>query len=944
VRSGVRGVRSIFGVAVLCVAFASSPLATAADRATASTARTLAAEPIVPAQEVSLAGLGLASQTVHGPSASVAVAFPPPAADLASSGSYLRVFFGHSAGAAGRSTLHVFVNDVALLSIPLVASTADGSVFVVAVPSSALHVSSPNLVAFDFGLLSTGSSAADVLYGRIDTQTALHYDLAIPNSAIAAYPYSLLGGRYAGSLDDVQLLLTLGSTPDDAEVAAALRLVADTGRRLRPAHLKLNVATGDQRLQAGGSPALVVGRFDDLPASDTVLSAAGFTRAGGTWRVPGSDHPARGGEGVLASLVSPWDHASSLIVVSGADDAGVDAAASALLGARRLDLTGASAVVLHSDEQPASAAKNIGDLQALLPGTLAFAGAGEHRVVFGLPALGTDAASPANLQLRFEYSPGRSPGTAVVSSEVDGTRVSTVPLHVDSSGTGLTTFALTGVHAGVDGVVLAVQLPAEAGEDIRLDVAGSNLRISSPGSGASLDALPYPFIGGPTGRDTAVVLARLDTATLDAAAQAMLALGTRAAAAPGTLSVLVASRDRADGAPAQALVIGDPAGLSLRWRTGAFATTTYAPLAVQSDHNAAWIADTTMVDGGVMLWLGGDPSVLPVAGAALADQGLRGAFAVVTAAGVARTAPVTPSIGAIQDQPAVRAVRLLPLLVLAALLGLIALRLVRRRDAGDARATLVVLVLAVGALASVAVVGDTAREPVSLGVLLPAIALVIVVTSTFGLATGTLSALLCAGAFAIAESATATQPFTIDFNGGAALPSVSDLRAAAGSVWQAVVLGGAAILATVPAVAVVRRLIAFRSRRRAGKDAQVATFVLLSTEPATNHGRRSTGAGLKSVVASALSSMHESAVVIDSRHNETVGRDEVLVMLTGVAQDHAHALVHRMEGKARRRLRRPLRANVIVLEGKDSAWDPGGEGGLGALLEQYAADTRQTQT
>jgi hypothetical protein len=33
-----------------------------------------------------------------------------------------------------------------------------------------------------------------------------------------------------------------------------------------------------------------------------------------------------------------------------------------------------------------------------------------------------------------------------------------------------------------------------------------------------------------------------------------------------------------------------------------------------------------------------------------------------------------------------------------------------------------------------------------------------------------------------------------------------------------------------------------------------------------------------------------------------------------------------------------------VLEGKDSAWDPGGEGGLGALLEQYAADTRRTQT
>jgi hypothetical protein len=468
--------------------------------------------------------------------------------------------------------------------------------------------------------------------------------------------------------------------------------------------------------------------------------------------------------------------------------------------------------------------------------------------------------------------------------------------------------------------------------------------MSSPGSGASLDALPYPFIGGPSDRETAVVLTGLDTATLDAAAQAMLALGTRAAVAPGTLSVLVASQDRTDREPAQALVIGDPGGLPLRWRTGPFSATTYAPPAVQSDDNAAWIADTTMLDGGVMLWLGGALRALPAAGAALADQGLRGTVAVVTASGETHAFLVAPSIGALQDQRAVRAVRLLPLLVLAAVLGLVALRLVRRRDAGNARTTLVVLILAVGALASVAVVGDTAREPVSIGVLLPALALVICATSTFGLAGGTLSALLCTGAFAIAEVATATQPFTVDFNGGAALPGVSDLRAAAGSVWQAEVLGCAAILATVPAVAVIRRLITLRSRRRVGRDVRAATFVLLSVAPATDHGQQSNGAALRSVVGSTLSALHESAVVIDSRHNESVGRDEVLVMLTGVAQEHAHALVRRMEGTARRQLRRPLRANVIVLEGEDSAWDPGGQGGLGALLDQYAAGTRQTKT
>src|ERR1700694_5231418 len=126
-----------------------------------------APSPSTVAQEVSLASLGLATQTVHGFAASVAVAFPPPASALAATGSYLRVFFSHSPLASSGSSLHVRANGEEVTAATLMPSTAAGSVFVAALSESALNTDAPNLIEFVFFLIAGDPAAASALFGRV---------------------------------------------------------------------------------------------------------------------------------------------------------------------------------------------------------------------------------------------------------------------------------------------------------------------------------------------------------------------------------------------------------------------------------------------------------------------------------------------------------------------------------------------------------------------------------------------------------------------------------------------------------------------------------------------------------------------------------------------------------------------------------------------------------
>src|SRR5438128_2597819 len=71
------------------------------------------------AQELTLDGLGIGSQTVYGAHGAVEVTFPAAATDVALAGNYVRVFFSHSGDVAAGSSMLIAVNGQPLLTLPL---------------------------------------------------------------------------------------------------------------------------------------------------------------------------------------------------------------------------------------------------------------------------------------------------------------------------------------------------------------------------------------------------------------------------------------------------------------------------------------------------------------------------------------------------------------------------------------------------------------------------------------------------------------------------------------------------------------------------------------------------------------------------------------------------------------------------------------------------------
>ncbi len=436
-------------------------------------AASAAASPAHAAQEFSLGSLGVAAQTLHGIAPSLTVSFPPPALGVAGSGSYLRVFFGHSSAAAAGSTLTVSAGRTRINAVPLSAGTAAGSVFLVPIPRPLLGNGGPTLTTFAFALHPVRGATADELFGRLDADTAIHYELGAEVGTLEAHPFSLLGGLLAGSLAGTSLAVLLPAHPDPAELGAALRLVADSARLLRPAPLRLTVVEGgtSEALSREGSPALVVGRLAGLPGIDQLARAAGFTRSGGTWRAPGG-RSAGDDDGLLMAVVSPWDHSSPLVVVTGGSDAAVVKATDALLAEPRIGVAGHAAVV---NRIPAAPVDLPAASLAPLPGGVDLAGGGDQVIAFGAAAL-----TPEPLVLRLAAT---SP-VSISARLNDG-----VEQVIDLPGASNAVQLRTGTtRPGINGLVIDVRVPA--GVAVHLEASAFLTGAGAPASQLSRLAPP----------------------------------------------------------------------------------------------------------------------------------------------------------------------------------------------------------------------------------------------------------------------------------------------------------------------------------------------------------------------------------------------------------------------------------------------------------------------
>lgn len=251
-------------------------------------------------EELTLSCLGMDSLTTTDLDSTIEVLFPPPGARLAGRGSFVRVFFAHSADVNPGSSLVVSINGQALTTVGLTASTGAGSAFEVPVPAANLHADSGNFLQTHFKLDGKGAAGT---FARLDRESLIHYQLVGEDDqaeSLAAYPYSVLTRR--NGLEPT-IYVAVPDSPSSAELSGAWRMLADLGRRAGVRRLTPVVTTGRTGpVPALSDPLLIVGRADRLPYGTSVLQALGYVISSSAITLPG---PPRD-NGSLAGMPYPF--------------------------------------------------------------------------------------------------------------------------------------------------------------------------------------------------------------------------------------------------------------------------------------------------------------------------------------------------------------------------------------------------------------------------------------------------------------------------------------------------------------------------------------------------------------------------------------------------------------------------------------------------------------
>lgn len=551
--------------AALCVAalLAAAAVAsfTAPARALAAGAAQPAAPPVV-TQEVSLASLGLADQTVHGPAGSIITYFPAPGVALASSGTFVRVFFAHGAPDDPAANLAVRVNGSSLATVPLSAGTRAGGVFEKEVPAALLHSDRPNRLEVRFSM-PPGRTGAAGLFGQLGSRTVLHYELKALDGgeadALEDYPVGLLSFPSAPA-GPAPLALMLPAQPDTTEVAALARLMADLGRRARNSRVQPEVVAGDQVrwLSSPASPVLMIGRLDRLPAAGGVLQRAGFTRTADGWRPPRAASAVAADAGILAVAEAPGAGGRPVLLVTGATDRGVMRAADALGGGQPGRLSGRYAVV---DRDSGGTVEIPGadplKLSTLMDDSPSPQGNGEHRLVFSLPARAADPDAEGQLRLQFQAA---TADRAPVVVELNGHALDVSHPGAASGANATSSVSAPGrfLRVGMNQVALVIRLTS--GQGATLAAGDSTFQAPPPPRRqVGLARLPYPFLDGDPTQSTTLVVPGVDGVTLQAVAATFAAAGSRAIAPPPAITVrFLSDAERIAETSGSLVVVGSP--------------------------------------------------------------------------------------------------------------------------------------------------------------------------------------------------------------------------------------------------------------------------------------------------------------------------------------------------------------------------------------------------
>jgi hypothetical protein len=634
--------------------------------------RTAAAvEPLAISQEIALSGLAIGPMTAHGAHGLLETLFPPPGAPLAASGSFVRVFFSYSPQSAPGSTMVIGVNGHALSTVELDRGHAAGGVLEVSMPTWLIDPQHPNRLQVTFDL-ATASASQDLLYGKVEGPTLIHYSLVGLSSGLPGletYPWSLLATD-ASVAAKPTVGVALPSPPDMAETTSALRIFAELGRRTATQAVRLKVIAPSDLAAPNteGAGVFVIGRLDHLPAAQRVLAAAGWHSAPDGWTAP-DGRLAKADDGLLVTAVSPWDGRTTVLLVSGATNAALAKAASALVDRGTAPLAGAYAIVSAAPRGAGGAASRT--VQVVGPDAAEIAmGRGrayETDLSFVAPPLARDQTAVVSVAVPPLDATARATvavnGTAITSAALDRSRSTTLTANVPGRL----------LRPGRNSLAVAVQSELGSGSAGAGGALTASVRLPQlPSKATDLGLLPSPFIDGQP-EAVRFLLADVSPGTLTAAAQAAIALGYRSSASPGMFETALLVDPSALAGAENLIVVGS-------WEAA-------APLAglarglPQASEGDGEVAETTSGQRTVLWLMGSGDAALKQAVAALYGPDLSGRVATVDTQG--KLAVVEPASGRHNAQPAAvpatpgRGAFMVALLILAAAAVLVSFAVVQ---------------------------------------------------------------------------------------------------------------------------------------------------------------------------------------------------------------------------------------------------------------------------
>jgi len=423
-----------------------------------------------------------------------------------------------------------------------------------------------------------------------------------------------------------------------AETTSALRIFAELGRRTATQAVRLKVIAPSELAAPNteGAGVVVIGRLDHLPAAQRVLAAAGWHSAPDGWTAP-DGKLAKADDGLLVTAVSPWDGRTTVLLVSGATDAALAKAASALVDRATAPLAGAYAIVSAAPHSASAAASRT--VQVVGPDAAGMAiGRGrayETDLSFVAPPVARDQTAVVSVAVPPLDASARATvavnGTAITSGALNRGRSTTLTANVPGQL----------IRPGRNSLAVAVQSEPGSGSAGAGGALTASVRLPTlPSKATDLGLLPSPFIGGQP-EAVRFLLADVSPGTLTAAAQAAVALGYRSSASPGMFETALLVDPNASAGAANLIVVGS-------WEAG-------APLAglarglPQGPAGAGEVAETTSGQRTVLWLMGSGDAPLRRAVAALYGLDLSGMVATVDTQG--KVAIVEPSSGRHIAQP-----------------------------------------------------------------------------------------------------------------------------------------------------------------------------------------------------------------------------------------------------------------------------------------------------